>query len=74
VRSSVALACKRSGVEGITPHHLRHAWATHSADAGARIQDIQEILGHKDIQTTMRYIRPQPERVPSPLETIGIAI
>lgn len=72
VRHAIALACKRTGVEGLTPHHLRHAWATHSADAGARIQDIQEILGHKDIQTTMRYIRPDPERVPSPIETLGI--
>lgn len=74
VRSAITLACKRSGVEGITPHHFRHAWATHSADAGARIQDIQEILGHKDIKTTMRYIRPDPERVISPLETLNIAV
>jgi integrase len=70
VRCAIALACKRSGVEGLSPHHLRHAWATHSADAGARIQDIQEILGHKDIKTTLRYIRPDPERVPSPIETL----
>jgi site-specific recombinase XerD len=72
VRSAISLACRRTGVEGITPHHLRHAWATHSADAGARIQDIQEILGHKDIQTTMRYIRPNPERVPSPIEAFNL--
>jgi integrase len=74
VRHAIALACERSGVEGITPHHFRHAWATHSADAGARLEDIQEILGHKDIKTTLRYIRPNPERVPSPLESLGIAI
>lgn len=74
VRHAIALACKQSGVEGITPHHFRHAWATHSADAGARIEDIQEILGHKDIATTLRYIRPNPERVPSPLESLGIAV
>jgi site-specific recombinase XerD len=72
VRSALALACERTGVEELTPHRLRHAFATHSADAGARLQDIQEILGHKDIKTTMRYIRPDPERVPSPLETLGI--
>jgi integrase len=61
-------------LEAITPHHLRHAWATHAADAGANIRDLQEVLGHRDIQTTMRYIRPQPERVTSTLETLGIAI
>lgn len=74
VRSALSLACKRSGVEGLTPHHLRHAWATHSHDQGACLRDIQEILGHKDIKTTMRYIRPNPERVPSPLESLNIAI
>lgn len=72
VRSAIALACKRTGVEGLTPRHLRHAWATRSADAGARIQDIQGILGHKNIETTMRFIRPDPERVPSPIETLGL--
>jgi integrase len=72
VRSSFALACKRTGLEGITPHHFRHAWASHSADAGARIEDIQEILGHRDIRTTMRYIRPNPERVISPIESLGL--
>ena len=74
VRHAIALACERSGVEGVTPHHFRHAWAAHSADAGARIEDIQEVLGHKNIKTTLRYIHPNPERVPSPLENLGIAI
>lgn len=74
VRHAIALACERSGVEGITPHHFRHAWAKHAADGGARIEDIQEVLGHRDIKTTLRYIHPDPERVPSPIETLGIAI
>lgn len=74
VQNAMRDACKRAGVEAITPHHLRHAWATHAADEGANIRDIQEVLGHRDIQTTMRYIRPDPERIPSPLETLCIAI
>jgi integrase len=74
VRSALSRACDAAGVEGITPHHLRHAWATHSAAAGACVRDIQEVLGHKDINTTMRYIRPDPERVPSPLDHLGIAV
>lgn len=74
VRHAISDACKRSGVEGITPHQFRHAWASHAADAGARIEDIQEVLGHKDIHTTLRYIHPNPERVPSPLESLGVAI
>ncbi len=67
-------ACERAGVEAITPHHLRHAWATHSADAGACVRDLQEVLGHRDIQTTMRYIRPRAERIVSPLESLGVAV
>jgi integrase/recombinase XerC len=55
----------------ITPHHLRHAWATHAADAGANLRDIQEILGHKSLETTMIYVHPQIERVASPLDALA---
>jgi integrase/recombinase XerD len=67
-------ANKRAGTEGVTPHHLRHAWATHAHRDGACLRDLQEILGHRDPKTTARYLRPDPERVPSPLETMGIAV
>jgi site-specific recombinase XerD len=70
VQRAMRTANKRAGTEGITPHHLRHAWATHASDNGAHLRDIQEILGHKDIKTTMRYVRPNPERVPSPIASI----
>ena len=72
VQSAMRAANKRAGTEGITPHHLRHAWATHARDMGARVEDIQEALGHKDIKTTLRYIHPDAERVPSPIETMGL--
>lgn len=58
--------------DGITPHHLRHAWATYAHEDGAHLRDLQEVLGHKNIETTMRYVRPDPERVPSPLEGMRI--
>lgn len=72
VQGAMRTANKRAGTEGITPHHLRHAWASHASDAGAHLRDLQEILGHADIKTTMRYVRPKPERVPSPIETLGL--
>lgn len=72
IQRAMADACDRLGMPGaITPHHLRHGWATHSYRNGAGIRDIQEILGHKDIRTTMRYITPDPESVPSPFERIS---
>ncbi len=47
--------CKKAGLRRITPHVLRHTFASHLAMAGASIQAIQGLLGHSDIKTTMIY-------------------
>ena len=72
VQRAMRTGNRRAGTEGITPHCLRHAWATHASDDGAQLRDLQVVLGHKDIETTARYVRPNPERVPSPLESMGM--
>jgi site-specific recombinase XerD len=72
VRRAMRTANRRAGTEGITPHCLRHAWATHAHADGAHMRDLQEVLGHKNIETTARYVRPDPERVPSPFERLSI--
>ena len=67
--------CRKAGLPaGVTPHSLRHSYATESLRLGAALQDVQDALGHADPRTTRRYDRSRHNLDRSPNYLLAAAL
>ena len=68
-------ALEQSGLgKAVTPHSLRHAFAVHLLESGTDLRTIQLLLGHRNLNTTARYLRIATSKVcatASPLELVA---
>ena len=57
----VTCVAKRAGVNQVFPHRIRHTFATDALNSGMDVTDVQALLGHSSVDTTMIYAKVNPE-------------
>jgi len=71
MRRVMALANAASGQQGLTPHRLRGSYCTQLLAMGIAPPDVQEVMGHVDIRTTLGYFEKDVERVRSAMNALA---
>lgn len=73
LQKATSAAVKRAGITGrrITPHVFRHSFCTALLESGTPVHEVQAIMGHSDVNTTLAYAHALPSRkLVSPLDTL----
>jgi hypothetical protein len=66
-------ALKKAGIQNASWHTLRHTTASRLIMAGAPLPTVKEVLGHRDIQTTLRYAHLAPSHIQAAMEKGSLA-
>lgn len=64
-------ACERAGIEDFRPHDARHTFASRLMQEGAGIENVQALLGHRNLNMTMRYAHHAPSQLKGAVDLLG---
>jgi integrase len=74
VKRSFATACRRAGIEDVTPHILRHTAASWMVIAGIPLYEVSKLLGHSSMAVTSRYAHLAPGNLRSAVDVLKSGI
>ena len=68
LRTAFEGACRRADIENLRFHDLRHTFGTDLINEGVDVTIVKQLMGHRSIMSTLRYVHPTEERMRKALE------
>jgi len=72
IQRMVRKYARLAGLEGVTPHALRHTFGKNLVDAGVSLDRVARLMGHSSLDITAIYTRPGPEDLENAVERIAL--